>query len=548
MEERTIVTEIRRHATESPDRLALLVPSRAYRTHRPAWNTWSRATLEHESDAYARGLSALGVRAADRVLVAMHPSLEAYATILGLWKLGAVPAWPDPRMSVREILTFADQVQPRVAIARTRLQGRTASVELAVTVGRRWFWRGSTLEQCRQPGPVVPIVERTETDEAMIVPAIDGGPPLPVILLQPQLRARAAGWTDALGGDPWTRVVHTDPVLAWLDLCLGNTVIVARSPRGRSDGVPVADVVTAIRDHQADGAVASVEAWGDVTRYSLDENLALPSLGTVVVVDGGVAPPLHRRLQRLRRVLDPRCRIVALYGMAEAIPIASIDAGVALGETGEDTTRGRGRCVGRTAPELLVRILAASAEPVHHWSTHLALAAGDVGEIVVGGSAVSAAYAVAEANRTTKIAYGSRTLHRTGQLGTFDDRGRLWVMGAMRHRIQLADGRLIVPEVIEAMFDARTEVERSALVAIGLNHDLLVLCVETPPWQTFGPATERTLREIAARVGCPIVRILPIERLPIDPRGGSVRRDVVRLWVTRHWDEARAPGVYPPGP
>lgn len=546
MEERTIVTEIRRHASERPDRPALVVPSSSYRSTKPAWDSWSRATLELESDAYARGFAEVGVRAGDRVLVALHPCREAYATLLGLWKLGAVPAWPDPRMSVQEILAFAEQVQPRVAIARTRLQGHTASVELAITVGRRWFWRGRTLARCRQPGPPVPIVPVAETAEMLIVTATDAGPPLPVVLLQPQLRARAAALTDALDADACTRVVHTDGVLALLDLCLGNTVIVARSPRGRSDGVPVADLVAAIRDHAADGAVASVEAWGDVTRYSLDEDLSLPSLGTVVVLDSGVAPPLHRRLQRLRRVLDPKCRIVALYGFPEVFPISGIDAGAALGETGLQTTRGAGRCVGRMAPELLVRIMAATEDPVHHWSTHLALAAGDVGEIVVGGRAVSPAYAAQQANRLTKISYGTRTLHRTGQLGTIDDRGRLWLLGEMRHRIRLRDGTLVVPEVIEAMCDAQEGVERSALVAIGLNRDLLLLCVETPSWQTFGPALERTLREITAQSGCPIVRILPIDRVPLAERGGAVDREAVSRWVHRTWeDELTASGALP---
>ena len=114
------------------------------------------------------------------------------------------PPWPDPRLGSQEILAFAEQVRPRVMIARTRLQGRTRrsrsrSPSGAAGSGRAppsssVVGRGS---RCRCP--------RADGDEGLIVTAAHAGRPLPVVLFQPQLRTRGPALRGAVGASPRRR-------------------------------------------------------------------------------------------------------------------------------------------------------------------------------------------------------------------------------------------------------------------------------------------------------------------------------------------------------
>ena len=77
-----------------------------------------------------------------------------------------------------------------------------------------------------------------------------------------------------------------------------------------------------------------------------------------------------------------------------------------------------------------------------------------------------------------KIKDGEAVRHRMGDLGYFDERGRLWFCGRKSQRVRTADGTLFtVP--CESVFNTHPEVFRTALVGVGeAGSELPVLCVE----------------------------------------------------------------------
>ena len=79
---------LRRWAGERPDAPALRFPAAGYRTEAPAWDTWTFAQLDRMSDAFARGFAARGVERGERTLMLIRPSLDFYAVLFGLFKLG----------------------------------------------------------------------------------------------------------------------------------------------------------------------------------------------------------------------------------------------------------------------------------------------------------------------------------------------------------------------------------------------------------------------------------------------------------------------------
>jgi acyl-CoA synthetase (AMP-forming)/AMP-acid ligase II len=138
-------------------------------------------------------------------------------------------------------------------------------------------------------------------------------------------------------------------------------------------------------------------------------------------------------------LLHPHGHLYTPYGATEAMPIATADTGT-LAATWEQTRAGYGTCVGPATTGIEVRIIRVTDAPVPEWSDDLEVTRGTVGELVVGGEVVSAAYFERpHEDERAKIRWGTQVLHRTGDLGRLDARDRIWFCGRKSQRVETAD-------------------------------------------------------------------------------------------------------------
>jgi olefin beta-lactone synthetase len=113
-----------------------------------------------------------------------------------------------------------------------------------------------------------------------------------------------------------------------------------------------------------------------------------------------------------------------------------------------------------------VRIIGISDSAIQQWQDELEVKPNVVGEITVQGAAVTESYiAREEANRLSKIHDGDQIIHRMGDVGYFDEQGRLWYCGRKSHRVITNDGVLFT-EQIEGIFNFHPLVYRTALVGV----------------------------------------------------------------------------------
>jgi len=115
--------------------------------------------LDERSSAIAAGLLAHGLNPGDRVALMVKPSPELFALTFGMFKAGLVPVMIDPgigRSALKSCLARSEPVAfigiPAAHAARLVLGWGRATVRHLVTVGRRWFWGGSTLQQIERLG------------------------------------------------------------------------------------------------------------------------------------------------------------------------------------------------------------------------------------------------------------------------------------------------------------------------------------------------------------------------------------------------------------
>ncbi len=492
------------------------------------------------ADAYARGLARHGVRPGDRALYLLRPSIDGFAVFFALLRLGAVPVLIDPRMPARSLLASIAGVRPEVVLAvplvhavRTLLARRAfAGARVLVTAGRRWFWGGVRLSQCRLDGGAVPAVAAAPGDESLR-PFTSGstGAAKGVFYDHGMLRHQVAVVRDVCGWDEGMRaVICFAPFVAYA-LADGLTVVLPEIDFSRPAAAAPARVAAAVAGHRAECAFAAPIVWRRLARHCQHQGIGLPALERAVAAGAPAPVDLHRRLAPL---LHPHGRLYTPYGSTEAMPLTTAHTAELAG-TWERTRDGHGLCVGRPLPGVDLRIVRVTDEPIAAWSDDLEVPEGEIGEIVAGGDLVSPAYpGRPEATAAAKIRRGDRVLHRMGDLGRRDGDGRIWFCGRKDHRLLTRDG-MLPADPIENVLDQHPAVFRTAVVAVGAaGEQTPVACVEMEAGEAFSPRLAAELSELAAgtRFAGVVRHFLPHRSFPVDARHNSkIRREELARWA-----------------
>lgn len=472
-------------AQKHPEQRAIVWALRRGPDGRADYAQISFGELDRETDRCAHGLVRAGVTRGMRTILMVRPTFEFFVLTFALYKIGAVPVLIDPGMGRRRMVECLRQVDAQAFIGiplahLLRVTHRTAfkTCHILVTVGRRWGWGGHALSELRtdawQPFECVPT--RSEDPAAIIFTTGSTGPPKGVLFEHGMFDVQVRILRDHFGIRPGEIDLPTFPLFALFDPALGMTAVLPEMDPTRPAWVDPTKIIGAIRDQQVTHMFGSPALLNRVGRYGEELGVKLPSLRRVISA-GAPVPP--ETLARFAKMLEPEARIHTPYGATEALPVASIDHAEVLFETAAATSRGAGTCVGKPMREATVRILRISDEPIEMWSDDLVLPRGEIGEVVVKGPMVTRRYCTDErANGLHKIREGGDVWHRMGDVGYFDDRGRIWFCGRKSHRV-ITPGGTLFTEPCEAIFNGHARVFRSALVGVGRSpNQRPVICIE----------------------------------------------------------------------
>jgi len=155
----------------------------------------------------------------------------------------------------------------------------------------------------------------------------------------------------------------------------------------------------------------------------------------------------------------------------------------------------------------------------------------------VRGPVVSPAYADRpDATASAKVTWDGVLAHRTGDLASTDDEGRLWFAGRVAHVVHTAAGPLhSVP--CEEILNRHPAVRRTALVGVGPDGDRTpVAVVEMLRGARLTPEVTEEVRALAAADARTrtITTFLEHPSLPVDPRHNSkIDREALGHWAAR---------------
>lgn len=505
-------------AARTPDQLALI---EAWGKHRAV----TLGQLDDDATRLAMGLVAMGVEPGVRLALLVKPSIEFVTLVFALLRSGATMVLVDGGLGRKSILRSLESTRPDgfvaipLAQALRVMQGkRFASARLNVTVGRRWFWRGETLQTVRRLGDDRHHLPLTQADDPAAIVFTSGstGPPKGVVYRHETFTTQLAEIQRMYGLAPGGVDMACFPLFGLFNVAQGITTVLPEMDFSRPASADPHKLLAAAHRYRVTQSFASPAVWDRLSRHCEQAGETIPTLRHVFSCG---APVPARVMERTLKVVHPEAQMHTPYGATECLPVSTIEAVEVLRDTAPQTALGAGVCVGRKVASLEWRVIRTSDGPLTTIDQTESLGAAEVGELIVRGPQVSRTYADPAFNALTKITDGDSVWHRIGDVGYFDAHQRFWYCGRTSQRVVTSSGTLYT-ECVEGVINSHPAVRRSALVGIGGGEHPLPAVVVQLESGISQQGLEQELLQLAHSHDCSrlVQRILFYSELPTDIR------------------------------
>ena len=549
-DEFNIADRLRISAEMVPNQRAVVFPETRDAAGRVAWTHVTFRQLDAEVDAIARGLIGLGVLPEHRIVLMVRPSIEFIALSFGIMRAGACCTLIDPGMGKRSVLRCLDTVDPDgfvaitpVHVVRRLMPWRFRNARFNVVVGPPTRRLGcESYRQLVDAGRRcnISLPTTTATDSAAIIfTSGSTGPPKGVHYEHGMFNAQVELIRDRYQIQPGEVDLPGFPLFSLFNLAMQVTSVIPEMDPTRPAAANPELIVEAIESQNVTQAYGSPALWNRVGRYCEERDITMSTLRRIL--SAGAPVPNHV-LKRMTNALEPSASFFTPYGATECLPVASISAREVLQETATLTAAGKGTCVGHVFDGMRVKIIKTSFQVVPEINQAVGVANGQIGEIIVSGPVATREYFHRpDATEMAKIKDGHSFWHRMGDVGYFDDAGRLWFCGRKAHIVSTPTGPMY-SVCCEAIFNNHPAIYRCALVGIGAKGQQTPIIVAEPELGKC-PASDRDrqqLRDELLQLGAQnpltasISRVLFHRSLPVDTRHNvKINRELLAGWAAR---------------
>jgi acyl-CoA synthetase (AMP-forming)/AMP-acid ligase II len=450
------------------------------------WETFTYKNMLEETRRLISRLSACSLTPGLTAAVMTPPSLEFFPFALALLKLGIVPILLEPALGLKRIgkiykeskpdifvgnaLTHAlraifgwgrDSIKHNLSIAKIESGKSHREASLRKVESQSPISNYQSLSTFHSPLPTSPA--------AIIYTSGSTGLPKGAVYTQANLAAQLDLLKDTFEISQDEIDLPAFPLYALIDLLLGVTSVIPDITfpvPGKTDPKKVID---AIQKFHVTNMFASPVVLDHLSSFVLGggaviapQTKQLSSLKRIITAG---APATISLQKRFRQLLDDSTSLFGIYGATETLPIAKVESREIFVLQGQ-TESGAGICLGKPIEGVTVRIIPITDDPIAEWQDSLTVKPNVIGEITVQSAATTRSYIQRpDADRISKIADRGEIIHRMGDVGYFDEEGRLWYCGRKSHRVQTKDD-VFFTEQIENIFNAHPRVNRTALVGV----------------------------------------------------------------------------------
>lgn len=496
-----VARRLRHHAAERPEQIAIR------QRQGLSWRQSTFRELDQLVDRTCHALVRAGIERGMRTALMVPPGIEFLACTFALLRMGAPPVLIDPGMGISGLGKCLEKARPEAFIGIPRAhRGRAllgwsrSSIQYRISVGPGWNPPlTSRLESWRQRTEAAvpfsaPILNDDET-AAILFTSGSTGPAKGAIAHHGLLEKQVDALRDLHGIEPGEVDLATFPLFGLFGVALGMTSTIPVMNFTRPAEADPAHLLDLIRRFGVTSMFASPALLGNLSRYLTAHSIKLPGLRRIISAG---APARHDEIEALLSSVPAEARIYTPYGATEALPLCCIDQQELL-QTADESGKGNGICIGPPVAGIEIRIAQINCPP----TMKNLVSDGVAAEIWASGPVVSRGYLNdPEADRFHKYCDDQGNhWHRTGDLGSFDNQGRVWFRGRLSQMVTTEDGDLHTV-AIERVFDVHPTVRRTALVGVGpAGSQLPILCIEPRDDQPLDkPGLIAELRTIGAAV------------------------------------------------
>jgi olefin beta-lactone synthetase len=525
-----LFSRLQANAEKNPDKAAFIYP------HKGNWETLTYAQLLEWTNHFARGLQACSLTPGMRAAILTPPSIEFFPFAFALLKLGIVPVIVDPAIGLKKLGICINESKPDIFFGNTL----THTLRKIFGWGKETIKHNLTINQVKHQASNTNIHHLSFTIEnsspaAIIFTSGSTGIPKGVLYSQENFSAQLDLLQETFNITEDEIDLPAFPLYVIIDALLGVTSVIPDVNFPIPKKTNPQKVLNAIQKFKVTNMFASPVVLEILANFlsnsqqhtpSSTRAAGLQSLKRVITAGAPATIPLQ---EKFRKILDNNTDLFGIYGATESLPIAKVES-KEIFSLKEKTAQGAGICLGAPIEGVIVRVIKISDEPIETWQESLLAKPNVVGEITVQSAATTRTYLHRQdANQLSKIKHGEEFIHRLGDVGYFDEEGRLWYCGRKSQRVKIHDD-VFFTEQIEGIFNIHPTVSRTALV--GLNHEP-ILWVQ--PNQ--GESNQDTIRQelITLAKGHPqaaqIKTFLFMKQFPTDVRHNSkiIREELTLL-------------------
>ncbi|HNB36200.1 MAG TPA: AMP-binding protein, partial [Anaerolineales bacterium] len=373
-----------------------------------------------ETGRYTSGMTAA---------VMSPPSADFFPFALALLKLGIVPILVEPALGIKKIREIYAESKPDIFVGNALTHalrmvfgwGRgSVKYNLSIAGIESGKWKGPSLST-----PHFPL--SSASPAAIIYTSGSTGLPKGAVYTQENLAAQLELLRNTFNITPNEIDLPAFPLYALIDLLLGVTSVIPDITFPVPGKTNPTKVIDAIQTFNVTNMFASPVVLEILSSFAENNNssshpILLSSLKRIITAG---APATIGLQKRFRNLLADHTDLFGIYGATETLPIAKVESREVFALE-EKIKNGVGIYLGKPIEGVTVRIIPITDEPIAEWQDSLTVKPNVVGEITVQSPATTRAYIHREdANRISKIEYREDIIHRMGDVGYFDEEGRL---------------------------------------------------------------------------------------------------------------------------
>ncbi len=382
--------------------------------------------LKFEVASFKKYLEKQGIKKENKVLVLVPMSKNLYVTLLAIWSIGAIPCFMDAGF-IKNGMKKNDFNEVDAVIGITKYiiySGINKNLrKLKIKVNSNIIDKLDADEQLE--------IADVENNFAGILTYTSGTTGKPKIVARSHefLENQGKILENTIKYDPNDIELSSIPIFTLSNINVGITTVIADGNYSNLGNSDANKLIYQIEKEKINRLMASPGLLTIVVNQCIKENRQIKNVTKIFTGGGAVFLDYVKKLKQV----FPNAKVITLYGSTEAEPIAELDIDDMTEQDIIDTKNGKGILAGKIIGVEDCKTIRTDLKEIGEIdSQEFEKIQNPIGEIVVTGKNVLEGYVNGIGNKENKFSVNGKKYHRTGDIGTIDDDGRLWLRGRIK--------------------------------------------------------------------------------------------------------------------